>query len=301
MTILASTSDVLRIVTGSAVSNIEAQASWVDVASGSYTPGSTETEITSNTTSTVVAAPASSTYRKINGLTVRNNSTSSCQVTVQHYNGSIAADLMGVTLLAGETLTKSQDGKWKHSTAAGGEYEWSRPRKGILGISGSWAETLPRELCPEANVAPLVSGSLYLTGIYLVAGSVVNSISFLSSTTAAGTPTNQFFALYSRSGALLAQSANDTTNAWAANTIKTLNMTAPYTVPVSGWYFVAIMITAQTMPTLRGVTTNTPGITASSVLPMARGTGSSSLTTVLPPQTAGIPGSSSRLVWACVS
>ena len=298
MTILASTSDVIRIVTGSAVSTIEVQANYTDLSGSTYTPGSTETEITTATTTTVVAAPGSSVFRKIKNLTIRNNSTSSCQVTVQHFNGTIAADMMGVTLLAGETLIKADNGKFRHLTSAGAEYAWGLPAKGTLGISGAKAETMPRMLCTEANGGALGSGGLQLYGIYLAAGTVVSSISFFSATTAAGTPTNQFFALYGPTYALLAQSANDTTTAWAANSIKTLNMTTPYTVPVSGRYFIGIMITATTVPTLKCYA---GGSTLALVVQSLRGSSNTGLTTSLPDPCNAPTSVGSNVAWACVS
>jgi hypothetical protein len=279
VTLLTSTSDIIRVVTGSGVSTIEVQASYVDLASGSYTPGSTETEITTATTTTVVAAPGASTYRKVKRLSLLNNSASSCQVTVQKYNGTIAADLMGVTLLAGELLTRNENGEWRHKTAAGGDYESSVSSWANYGISGSLAETTLRHLCTENN-ATVTSGTLVLAPIWLKAGTVVTNISFFSGGTAAVAPTNQFFALYTQSLGLVAASANATTAAWAANTIKTLAMTAAYTVPVSKMYYVGIMVTATTtMPTIK----QTVFGTAVRALPLILGGSSTTgLTTVLP-------------------
>ena len=46
MLLLTSTSDIIRVVTGSAVSTITVSASYVDNASGTITPGRTITNIT---------------------------------------------------------------------------------------------------------------------------------------------------------------------------------------------------------------------------------------------------------------
>ncbi len=105
MLLLTSTSDIVRIVTGSAVSTIGVHASWVDNASGTITPGRTNTNITTATTTTVVAAPASSTQRNVRSLFIENNSaTSSTIITVQHFDGTTSVDLANVTLLAGENF-----------------------------------------------------------------------------------------------------------------------------------------------------------------------------------------------------
>lgn len=105
MLLLASTSDVIRIITGSAVTAQLVHASYVDLAGATVTPGRTNTSITTATTTTVVAAPASSTYRTVKTLTVRNtHASSSNDITIQHYDGTTAIDLLKVTLAAGECI-----------------------------------------------------------------------------------------------------------------------------------------------------------------------------------------------------
>lgn len=57
MLLLTSTSDILRVTTGTATTTIEIHASYIDNASGTITPGRTNTRITTATTTTVVASP----------------------------------------------------------------------------------------------------------------------------------------------------------------------------------------------------------------------------------------------------
>lgn len=123
MLILGSTSDLVRVVT-SAAADIEAHASWVDNASGTITPGRTNTaSITTATTTTVVGSPGSSTQRNVKHLNLRNNDgATSCDVTVEHTDGTNAETLMKVTLLAGEVLAFDQVGGWTHYDANGGIY-----------------------------------------------------------------------------------------------------------------------------------------------------------------------------------
>ena len=104
MRLLTSTSDIVRIVTGSAVSTIGVHADWMDLLGLAVTPGRTNTLITTATTTTVVAAPAASTQRNVRGLTISNNhASSSCNITVQHFDGTNSVDDFPVTaLLAGE-------------------------------------------------------------------------------------------------------------------------------------------------------------------------------------------------------
>lgn len=105
MLLLASTSDIIRVVTGSAVSTQEVHASYVDLSGGTVTPGRTNTAITTATTTTVVASPSSNTYRTVKTLTIRNShASSSNDITIEHYDGTTAIDLLKVTLAAGECL-----------------------------------------------------------------------------------------------------------------------------------------------------------------------------------------------------
>ena len=291
MLLLKSTSDIVRVVTGAAA-NVLVHASWVDLvdAATTSTPGRTNTAaITTATTTTVVASPAASTARNVKFLNITNaHATASTQVTVQHFDGTNSEDLMGVTLLAGENLIFGEDGSWRHHDAQGGEYTYAGPLTPNLGATGTLAETMPRETCPEVNtVAPTASGTLFLQAIYLKASTLVSSITIWSATTAAVTPLNYFFALYDGSRNLRAVSANQTTTAWAANTVKTLAMTTPYRVPTSGPYYIGLMMVATTVITTKGGTAKTGGQLAQAA-PILHGASTAGLTTAMPDPAAAI-------------
>lgn len=291
MLLLTSTSDIIRIVTGAAAA-IAVHASWVDNAAGTITPGRTNTaSIATATTTTVVGSPGASTQRNVKHLNITNNHASaSTQVTVQHFDGTNSEDLMGVTLLAGENLVLSETGCWQHHDVQGGLYSYSVPAAANLGMTGVLAETMPREICPEVNTTvPTASGTLFMQAIYLTAGQLVSNIIVSSATTAAGTPTAGRVGLYSASRALLAQSADQTTTAWAANTVKTLPMITPYRVPTSGLYYIGFYMTATTVITMKGGTAKTGGQLASQT-PILHGTSSTGLTTALPDPAGAITG-----------
>lgn len=103
-----------------------------------------------------------------------------------------------------------------------------------------------------SNLAAAGTGVALGVPIFLRKGDVVTSITFVSGGTAAGTPTNWWHALYDPDGALLAQSADQLTAAWAADTAKKLNLSAAVTLTRDGWYTAASMVTATTPPTLAG-------------------------------------------------
>ena len=102
MILLTSTGDLLQVITGSAVANIVCHASWVDNASGTITPGRTNTSISTATTTTVVAAPGASTQRNLKFLSITNtHASSSCLITIQHTDGTTVVPLWKGTLSAG--------------------------------------------------------------------------------------------------------------------------------------------------------------------------------------------------------
>lgn len=291
MLLLTSITDIIRVVTGSAA-DVDVHTSWVDNLAGAITPGRTNTAaIVTATTTTVTGSPAAATQRNVKHINITNaHATVSTTVIVQHFDGTNSEDLMGVTLLPGENLIFDETGHWSHRDTNGGSYTYAVANWPNLGPTGCISETIPREICPEVNtVAPTASGTLFLQAIHLVAGQLVSNIGISSATTAAGTPTNYFFALYDSARALRAVSANQTTTAWAANTYKSLAMTTPYRVPTSGLYYIGIMMTATTVITTKGGTAKTGGQLAQ-VVPILHGISSTGLTTAMPDPAAAITG-----------
>lgn len=105
MLLLTSTSDKIQVVT-SASGDIDVHATWLDSASGTVTPGRTNTvAIATATTTDVVAAPAASTYRNVQSLLIRNTHASvSNNVTVRHTDGTNVAEVFKATLGPDEVI-----------------------------------------------------------------------------------------------------------------------------------------------------------------------------------------------------
>lgn len=148
--------------------------------------------------------------------------------------------------------------------------------------TGMLRANLRRSEC-GGNLAALTTQVMTAVALHLRAGDVITNLTFCSATTAAGTPTNWWFALYSSAStpALLAQTADQTSTAWAANTAKTVALATPYTVPTTGVYYAAIMVKATTPPTLVGASLHTGAavVTGQKVLAVTSG---SSLTDTAP-------------------
>jgi hypothetical protein len=142
---------------------------------------------------------------------------------------------------------------WQIDPAAGiAAYEATNAAEVLEGASAATiVSNLSRYQC-GGNLTGTATGVMVSVALPLKAGTVVTSLTFMSGTTPAGTPTNWWFALYSPAGALIAQTADQTTTAWAANTPKTLALSAAHTVTADGVYYAALMVKATTTPTLVG-------------------------------------------------
>jgi hypothetical protein len=86
----------------------------------------------------------------------------------------------------------------------------------------------------------------------LPTGTTVTNVVFMSGTTVAGSPTNQWFGLFDLNRVALRLTANALTAAWAANTSKLLALTAPFVTTYTGLHYLGVMVTATTVPTLTG-------------------------------------------------
>jgi hypothetical protein len=305
MLIGSSTSNKLQGFCGTTASDIEVTKSVlvVDTSSPPVVQGgemeSDPLPSIATTAVTDIVVGAASRTKRVLMVQARNASTSvATQWTWRHVDGTDTADIESVTLLPGE-VSMYDGNRFIHKDAQGAEYSYVGPPAANLGATGVIAETIPRELCPEVNTTAAASGTLFMQAIYLRAGQLVSNITIWSATTAAGTPTNGFFALYDINRNLLAQSANFTTEAWAANSVKTKAMTTAYRVPTSGQYYIGLLQVATTIATIKGGTAKTGGQLAAAV-PILNGTSSTGLTTTLPNPAAAITAGTAS-IYAAVS
>lgn len=119
MILLTTTSDELRLTTSSAAT-VDAYAAYVDLSGTIPTPARKHTAFSSASTAAIVASPATSTYRTVNFVSIRNRHASlSCDVTVAHYDGTTAFELRKVTLSAGECLEYEEGQGWRTMASNG--------------------------------------------------------------------------------------------------------------------------------------------------------------------------------------
>lgn len=106
MLILDATTKSLEIVLAGAVTanQLPVVASYVDVTTSTYTPGSSDNASNSTTPVTVVAAPAASTQRQVKLLTIQNADTVSATVTLRYNDNGTTRVIVKVALSANDTL-----------------------------------------------------------------------------------------------------------------------------------------------------------------------------------------------------
>jgi hypothetical protein len=142
------------------------------------------------------------------------------------------------------------------SSTGAGPYE-EVPFGALHPLDGTAANVLAqpyrRTQVSSSTLTAPATGVLQLHSIYLPAGLTVSALTWFAGTTAASDPLNQIFALYSSALALLAQSADATTGAWAANAAKRLPFTTAYTTTRAGLYYAGLLVVATAVPTLAGM------------------------------------------------
>jgi hypothetical protein len=123
---------------------------------------------------------------------------------------------------------------------------------------------------------------LTLSAISIPADTVINNFNYVTGTTAAITPANQWAALFNASRVMLAVSADATTTAMPASTVTTYPVATiaqgaatSFTTTYTGLYYVGICVVAGTQPTWQGYTGTA---TDTTIPPILAGSSTGSLT-----------------------
>lgn len=112
--ILDSTTRSIEIVLGAAVATTQPKivAHWVDMTASATTGGATTASANSTTAVTIVSAPAASTQRKVNNLTVYNGDTASVTATIRYNDNSTLYPIITITIPVGYTLGYTDAQGW---------------------------------------------------------------------------------------------------------------------------------------------------------------------------------------------
>jgi len=121
MLILDATTKSLEVKLAGAVSanELPVTAHYTDITTTLYTPGSNDTQTNGSTAATIVAAPAASTQRHVESISVYNADTAAATVTIQLNNNSTLRIITKVTLQAGEQLFYEDGMGWQIIDANG--------------------------------------------------------------------------------------------------------------------------------------------------------------------------------------
>lgn len=175
---------------------------------------------------------------------------------------ALASELITVTNISGLTWTvlRGAEGTTPVAHTAGftikqvvtnsglswlgtGQNPWQAP-------GGIVAETAPRILASGSQQLG-VSGTLYFCGVSLPQFTTVSTITMATKATAAATLTHGWYALLDQNYVVRAVTADQTSGTWTvANTVYPLNVTAAYVTTYTGLYFIAVNVSATTLPAL---------------------------------------------------
>ena len=191
-----------------------------------------------------------------------------------------AGDLIvGSAAKRGVVLARGTAGQALIADGTNLSYSYERAR--LVMPTGAFASTMDRPVGPSNTPSILSSGRLSMFAVGLLKGDVVTNIGFISGTTGATSPTNQWVALFDASRNKLAISDNSGTNpaanaAWAASTSRLFTVTSPYTVTTSGLFYLGLCVVATITPTLIGAS-GTSSL-AAGLAPISTGNADSGLT-----------------------
>lgn len=121
MIVLSATTDAVQVVLGGAVatSQLPCVSSWRDITATTYTAGRTAANTNNTTDVDVVPAPAASTQRVVDFLSVRNADTSAAVVTIKLDLAGTEFVLWSGTLQVGWSVTYTDALGWQVRNAAG--------------------------------------------------------------------------------------------------------------------------------------------------------------------------------------
>ncbi len=160
-------------------------------------------------------------------------------------------------------------------------------------------ENMPRGHSTLSTLTAFTTGTLRLVYLPLQREQIITSLAFTAVGAGSGL-TNQWFALLDSTRRVLAFTSDDLTTAWGANTRKSLNLTAPWTVTYTGLHYAAILVAASGMPTMAGMASSSPVTGQAPIL--GGNTTDTGLTTVPAlPFTAGVITSSGQLPYCAAS
>lgn len=160
-------------------------------------------------------------------------------------------------------------GRYPRNVADSPVFDW--PYNALPGVDRDnfVRSNIPIWSC-TSDLAATGTGVAIGSRLFLRKGDLVSHLTFVSGATAAATLTHWAHGLFDEDGNKLAQSADQTSGAWAANTAKKLALASVVEITDDGWYIAATTTTASTVQTLIGcapIVTATASVHTGSLAP----------------------------------
>lgn len=114
----------------------------------------------------------------------------------------------------------------------------------------------PLDITAKTTTPILNTGNVALTAIWLPAGAVISNFNIPTGTTGSTGMTHSWFGIADSTGLQLAHTVDQGNKAYAANSVIPVALSAPFTVPTQGNYYLTASMVGTTLPTLL---TCTPG------------------------------------------
>jgi len=172
MLILDAVTKSLKIVLAGAVATTQlpVTAHYTDITTTAYTPGSNDTVTNSTTAVEFVVAPAASTQRHVESISVYNVDTASATVTIQYVSAGGTRQIIKVVLLTLETLIYEDGAGWQ-IIDANGNLKTSFPGMAPAGTAES--DFIVAGTSPFAWVKKTLVEAKALLGLVITAGKTI--------------------------------------------------------------------------------------------------------------------------------
>lgn len=228
---LDNTTRKLQVVLAGAITTnqLPVVLSWSDKTTSSYTGGSTVSNTNSTTAVDICAAPAASTIRDIDSISIYNADTVAADVTIRYNDNATTYTIIKVNLLTGEKLIYTHGAGWLCIDITGG----AKPAQAVLDRDQTWVGsqrgtiTTDNDLSFDLNASnnffctPTAGGALTFTnhtsgqsGFILF----VNGSNYAITAAATTKVDNTFLSTISTTGTYLISYLDNGTNAYCTAT-----------------------------------------------------------------------------------
>lgn len=160
----ATTKSITAVMSGAAATtDPDFTAHYADITASAYTPGSNDGTLNGAAAVTIVAAPAASTYRIINAITIQNRDTAAVTVTLRYVSAGGTRQIWSGTLAVGDTLTL--DGTYDNTGSLR-----TAMQSGLITTQHTHAKLVASDGTPDPSFSADAAGALTAVGALTIGG-----------------------------------------------------------------------------------------------------------------------------------